>query len=203
MKLGFLIGYLCLPSFVVLSWHGYQEYAQAFNTPRSIVKPQTVPVQVLAYPDLGELEPWTAAQVPSVEKQKGSSESKLKEESSSSLPDFSDVDLTQLSPQLAERLQQVMAESEPEKTENTASQAIALLTHAQQFKGRLPSMNFQTHVYVSQANKRWIKMNGNEYQEGDWLLENIQLLAIYPQSVWIRFNEETIEIPALYEWRSE
>lgn len=203
MRLGFLIGYLCLPSLVVLSWQGYQEYAQAFNTARSIVKPQIVPVQVLAYPDLGELEPWTAPQVQSVEQQKVLSESKLKEESSSSLPDFSDVDLTQLSPQLAERLQQVMAETEPEKTENTASQAIALLTQAAQFKGRLPSMNFQTHVYVSQANKRWIKMNGNEYQEGDWLLENIQLLAIYPQSVWIRFNEEVIEIPALYEWRSE
>jgi general secretion pathway protein B len=62
-------------------------------------------------------------------------------------------------------------------------------------------MNFETHVYSSNPNKRWVKVNGNEFIEGDWITERVRLVKIEQQSCQISFNGETIQVPALYDWK--
>nr|WP_277868788.1 general secretion pathway protein GspB [Vibrio sp. 10N.286.49.B3] len=61
-------------------------------------------------------------------------------------------------------------------------------------------MNLQTHMYSSDANRRWVKINGKEYQEGDWIEAELQLLTISAQSVTVEFNQQQIKLPALYDW---
>ncbi|EKO3514280.1 general secretion pathway protein GspB [Vibrio fluvialis] len=117
---------------------------------------------------------------------------------------LSELDLSQLSPEMAARVESILKADDNEQREQTdsqASQAVPLLQHSDEFSGALPAMNFQTHVYASNAVKRWIKVNGVEYHEGDNIFDNVQLVAIKPQSTIVRFRNKQIEIPALYDWR--
>ncbi|WGY47886.1 general secretion pathway protein GspB [Vibrio sp. ABG19] len=114
------------------------------------------------------------------------------------------LDLSQLSPQMAARVESVLQQDDTaaaQQNEHHDEDAIALVQHSNEFSGYLPAMNFQTHVYASNAVKRWIKVNGVEYQEGDKIFDNVQLVAIKPQSTIILFGQQPIEIPALYDWR--
>ncbi|EPE2650580.1 general secretion pathway protein GspB [Vibrio fluvialis] len=117
---------------------------------------------------------------------------------------LSELDLSQLSPEMAARVESILKADDSEQrnqTNSQASQAVPLLQHSDEFSGALPAMNFQTHVYASNAVKRWIKVNGVEYREGDNIFDNVQLVAIKPQSTIVRFRNKQIEIPALYDWR--
>lgn len=112
------------------------------------------------------------------------------------------IDLSGLSPELAQRFETVLNSKprteEPEGSDNTASN----LSHQpERWYGKLPAMNFQTHVYSSKANKRWVKINGVEYSEGDWISNSVELVAIEQQACLIRFEGELIEVPALYDWK--
>ncbi|MCG9726272.1 general secretion pathway protein GspB [Vibrio brasiliensis] len=112
------------------------------------------------------------------------------------------IDLSGLSPELAQRFETVLNSrpqtEKPEGSDNTASN----LSHQpERWYGKLPAMNFQTHVYSSKANKRWVKINGVEYSEGDWISNSVELVAIEQQACLIRFEGELIEVPALYDWK--
>ena len=121
---------------------------------------------------------------------------------SSSL-NLSELDLSELSPALAMRVESALkGHSEKSNTQQTDNyQAISLVQNSDQFSGKLPAMDFQTHVYASNAKKRWIKMNGIEYQEGEQMPGGVELEAINPQATIVRFENQSIEIPALYTWK--
>ncbi len=112
------------------------------------------------------------------------------------------LDLSELSPALAMRVESALKGS---TTANSAqvipSNTVSLIQRADQFSGRLPAMDFQTHVYASDVKKRWIKMNGIEYQEGDWMPDGVELQAITPRTVIVKFDNQSIEIPALHTWK--
>ncbi|WP_418641952.1 general secretion pathway protein GspB [Vibrio chaetopteri] len=109
-----------------------------------------------------------------------------------------DLDLSGLDPEIARKVAAAM-NNEPSDPRLRNADHIALESSEARYRGRLPALNFQTHMYSSDVNRRWIKVNGQELQEGD-RLNFIQLLAIEPQSVTIRFDNDIIDIPALYEW---
>ncbi|MEZ8126485.1 general secretion pathway protein GspB [Vibrio splendidus] len=118
------------------------------------------------------------------------------------------LDLSELPPDLALKLESMMGEqqSAPEPmdsrpAEQVGSQVIELETHTNSLSGVLPKLDLQTHMYSSSETKRWVKVNGQEVAQGDWIGRDIQLLEIKPQSVIIEFNQQKIEIPALYEWK--
>ncbi|NVD07481.1 general secretion pathway protein GspB [Vibrio sp. JPW-9-11-11] len=112
-----------------------------------------------------------------------------------------DLDLSGLSPELAERFEAVL-NSTPKVEQTDSDSMTSNLSHqAERWYGKLPAMNFQTHVYSSMANKRWVKINGAEYGEGDWISGRVELVAIEPQACLIRFNGELITVPALYDWQ--
>ncbi|PMG29378.1 general secretion pathway protein GspA [Vibrio splendidus] len=118
------------------------------------------------------------------------------------------LDLSELPPELALKLESMMGEqqSAPEPMDSrpagqVGSQVIELESHSNSLSGVLPKLDLQTHMYSSSETKRWVKVNGQEVAQGDWIGRDIQLLEIKPQSVIIEFNQQKIEIPALYEWK--
>ncbi|GAK85189.1 general secretion pathway protein B [Vibrio ponticus] len=111
------------------------------------------------------------------------------------------IDYSTLSPDVAQLLQSAMSSDLPsEEVDNTLAQSL-LTSDANLWTGRLPALNFQTHVYSSNPNKRWVKVNNSEYQEGSWLADGVKLVAIEPQVCVIEFEQQRIEIPALYDWQ--
>ncbi|MEZ9645808.1 general secretion pathway protein GspB [Vibrio sp. 10N.261.52.C2] len=138
-------------------------------------------------------------------------QSSTDQQSNSDLQSDSDLlqglDLSELPPDLVLKLESIMGEqqSTPEPMDSRpagqrGSQVIELETHTNSLSGVLPKLDLQTHMYSSSETKRWVKVNGQEVAQGDWIGQDIQLLEIKPQSVIIEFNQQKIEIPALYEW---
>ena len=56
-------------------------------------------------------------------------------------------------------------------------------------------------MYSSSAERRWVKINNKEVAQGDWITPEVQLIEVKPQSIVVEFEEQAIEIPALYEWQ--
>lgn len=117
-----------------------------------------------------------------------------------------ELDLSSLSPELALKFQsalQATADSGSfnanEKLSNR--ETIDIDKTGEQYHGRLPALNLQTHMYSSDKKRRWVKINDHEYSEGDWIENQIQLLKIKPQSVVVEFESQLLELPALYEWQ--
>ncbi len=118
------------------------------------------------------------------------------------------LDLTELPPDLALKLEAIMDQqpNTPEPMDSRPAsqmepQVIELENHVNSLSGVLPKLDLQTHMYSSSENKRWVKVNGQEVSQGDWIDNDVQLLEIKPQSVVVEFNQQKIEIPALYEWK--
>ncbi|UUM31031.1 general secretion pathway protein GspB [Vibrio japonicus] len=111
-----------------------------------------------------------------------------------------DLDLSQLSPELASHVQAVLGNDAPSRVKAKANMT-NISTDGDKWYGKLPAMNFETHVYSSSPAKRWVKINGREYKEGDWITDAIQLEKIEQQSSLLSINGEKIEVPALYDWK--
>lgn len=163
---------------------------------------------ILAYPDFSELKPLPQVSMPfstiqgpqrnrSVDALVPSTV--IPEATSSKQPfDLDNLDLSGLDPEIARKVASAINKTEPSLVTNN-SDHIALKDNQARYRGRLPTLNLQTHMYSSDAQRRWVKINGLELKEGD-RLNNIQLLAIEPQFITIRFDNDIIDIPALYDW---
>ncbi|MGF1693045.1 general secretion pathway protein GspB [Photobacterium kagoshimensis] len=65
---------------------------------------------------------------------------------------------------------------------------------------RLPTMNLQAHIYSSNAQSRWVKVNGREIFEGDAIAPGVTLRSIEPRQIVFDFENYRIAMPALSEW---
>ena len=116
--------------------------------------------------------------------------------------DLSSLDLSELSPELARRFQNVL-DSDDTALKDSAEpeqEVVRLVESQRELKGRLPAMNLQYHGYSSIERSRWVKINGQELHEGEWLDNQVKLLDILPRNIVVEFEGLQIEIPALYEW---
>ena len=115
------------------------------------------------------------------------------------------LDLTELSPELALKIESILdnsdSSSEVDIDQYRPQPTVQLESHTQSLSGRLPSLNLQTHMYSSSAERRWVKINDKEVAQGDWITPEVQLIEVKPQSIVVEFEEQAIEIPALYEWQ--
>ncbi|MFH0265982.1 general secretion pathway protein GspB [Vibrio rumoiensis] len=119
------------------------------------------------------------------------------------------LDLSGLSPELAQRFESAL-EKHPSQVQSTKQatlmpskpeNAINLVGHERDYRGRLPKMNFETHMYSSKPQSRWIKVNGKEIHEGEWVINKlVKLDQILPGSLIVTFDNQQLQIPALYEW---
>jgi general secretion pathway protein B len=112
------------------------------------------------------------------------------------------LDLSELSPELAQRVQSALNGNEASTSVDEEEQQtkIVLLDNESKYRGRLPALNLQTHMFSSNELNRWVKINDTEFHEGDWISESLQLITITPRVITVGFEGEIIEIPALYEW---
>jgi general secretion pathway protein B len=155
-------------------------------------------VTVVSDSDLNESLGQPLAEQPSTQSRQATAQNATPQNSSDEPFGLDDLDLSGLDPEIARKVAAAM-NNEPSDPRLRNGDHIALESSEARYRGRLPALNFQTHMYSSNVNRRWIKVNGQELKEGD-RLNSIQLLAIEPQSVTIRFDNDIIDIPALYEW---
>ncbi len=65
---------------------------------------------------------------------------------------------------------------------------------------RLPSMNFSAHMYASNTNDRWVRVNGKQLGEGDWITDRVQIVNIEGQRVILSFENTLFSMAALTDW---
>ncbi|GGW72710.1 general secretion pathway protein GspB [Alteromonas halophila] len=65
---------------------------------------------------------------------------------------------------------------------------------------RLPAMNFSAHMYASQKEDRWVRVNGVQMMEGDWIDDRVEIISIKAQHVVLGFENETFKMAALTDW---
>ncbi|WP_052704145.1 general secretion pathway protein GspB [Vibrio nigripulchritudo] len=199
---------LFTPAILVASWH-YLNY-QPDTSP--IVQVESVKVQqakILDFPQFGELVALPTVDGQPVENtpqefvyQPVETESAKPERSGESLDN---LDLSELSPELAQMVQSAISDTSTSGSSRDRDDAqyevTELVGNERRFRGKLPALNLQTHMYASSSDRRWVKVNGQEVKEGDWVDERVKIESITPRTVVVDFEGEKIEIPALYEWR--
>ncbi|WP_028116038.1 general secretion pathway protein GspB [Ferrimonas senticii] len=65
------------------------------------------------------------------------------------------------------------------------------------FQKRLPDLEVTAHVYASQAEKRWLRANGRELQEGDEAAAGLTVKEILPNEIILEMDNQAFRIPAL------
>lgn len=65
---------------------------------------------------------------------------------------------------------------------------------------RLPTMNFSAHMYASRPSDRWVRVNGTQLGEGDWIEDRVQIVNIEAQRVVLAFEDEVFSMAALTDW---
>ncbi|MBV7300375.1 AAA family ATPase [Enterovibrio paralichthyis] len=117
-----------------------------------------------------------------------------------------DLDLSELSPELAQKVEAAMSGDKSRTLDakleraQPASNVIPISQLSADMLDRLPAMDFQSHVYASNENSRRVKVNGKDAREGEFVAEGVLLRGIEPQQVVVQFENELIAIPALTKW---
>ena len=65
---------------------------------------------------------------------------------------------------------------------------------------RLPTMDFSAHMYATVPGDRWVRVNGQDKTEGDWIDDRVQIVNIEAQRVVLRFEGEVFAMTALTDW---
>lgn len=122
-----------------------------------------------------------------------------------------------VSPELMKRFEDAMAELEKESSPTVADDGETLeygnvandynntqVQRVDQLPARvmtrLPSMSFSAHMYASNPQDRWVKLNGIEMGEGEWLDDKLFIERIEPQHVIMLFEGHQFSMRALSEW---
>ncbi|MDD1795979.1 AAA family ATPase [Enterovibrio sp. ZSDZ42] len=117
-----------------------------------------------------------------------------------------DLDLSALSPELALKVESALSSDKSRtleaKLERTRADnnVLSIAELSNDMLNRLPKMDFQTHIYASNERSRWIKVNGQEAREGEFVADGVLLRGIEPQQVVVQFEDALIAIPALSTW---
>jgi general secretion pathway protein B len=65
---------------------------------------------------------------------------------------------------------------------------------------QIPAMAFSAHMYSSNRQERWVRVNGRRLVEGDFIAQDLQLVNIEPQKVILSFKDEVFTMNALSDW---
>ncbi|MGJ8681735.1 general secretion pathway protein GspB [Paraglaciecola sp.] len=64
----------------------------------------------------------------------------------------------------------------------------------------LPSMSFSAHMYASNPNDRWLRVNGSKMVEGDVIQQKVKIISIEPQLVILNYSGHEFSMAALTDW---
>lgn len=65
---------------------------------------------------------------------------------------------------------------------------------------QIPPLRFDAHVYATTPAQRWVKVNGKNLQEGQWVTSDIRIREITAQYVLLEMGQQLFSIRALTEW---
>lgn len=65
---------------------------------------------------------------------------------------------------------------------------------------QIAPLRFEAHVYATDPKQRWVKVNGKDLQEGQWITADIQLKEITPNYVLLQTGRQLFSMEALSEW---
>ncbi|MCG7562954.1 MULTISPECIES: general secretion pathway protein GspB [Pseudoalteromonas] len=71
-----------------------------------------------------------------------------------------------------------------------------------QLQNSLPKLRYQAHIYATDAEKRWIKLNNRELYEGD-NMGALQLVEITPEQAMFDFDGIEFTLQAMQDWPAE
>lgn len=120
-------------------------------------------------------------------------------------------DKVAVSPELMARFNKVLTDLEKEEArgiEPSASDTVVTvhddIQRVDQLPAhlltRLPTMDFSAHMYASAPADRWVRVNGDDKGEGDWIADRVQIVNIEAQRVILRFEGEVFSMTALTDW---
>jgi len=104
---------------------------------------------------------------------------------------------------LAAKFNQVLKDMENEKTQPQPTaklHAQALTLYPQWYQDLVPDLEFSSHIFSSEANERWVRVNNQVVKEGELINSNMRLVAIEPQQVIIEMQQRRFSLPALSSW---
>lgn len=65
---------------------------------------------------------------------------------------------------------------------------------------RVPSLRYQAHIYATQADKRWIRINNRDLYEGD-MLDNLKIIEIAPEQTVMSMDGYQFSLAAMQDFR--
>ena len=65
---------------------------------------------------------------------------------------------------------------------------------------QLPTMTFSAHMYASNIEERWVRVNGRRMVEGDMIEGKARIVSIEPQRLILNFQGEDFSMAALTDW---
>lgn len=114
-----------------------------------------------------------------------------------------DVVLNDEQSALAKQFSQVMQDmvdedKEPQTEETLHAQALTL--YPQWYQNLVPALEFTTHIYSSEKNERWVRVNHQVVKEGELITSEMRLVSIEPQQVIIEMQKRRFTLSALSSW---
>ena len=118
-----------------------------------------------------------------------------------------EADTSQVSPELLRRFNQAIDEldqAEPAEQDDLVVRDRGDIQRIDQLPVRLmttlPTMTFSAHMYASRLNDRWVRVNGQRLQEGDWIDDKVRIINIEAQRVILEYQGEIFSMAALTDW---
>ncbi|WP_371196327.1 general secretion pathway protein GspB [Glaciecola sp. SC05] len=119
--------------------------------------------------------------------------------SSESLPPSEAVDLSEflrndnVGPVLDLRSPEPQAQASPKQTVRIDQLPPAVLT-------QMPAMSFSAHMFASNPQDRWVRVNGRRLSEGDFIDDGLSIVEIESERIVLSFKGETFTMNALSDW---
>ncbi|TDP33259.1 general secretion pathway protein B [Idiomarina aquatica] len=115
------------------------------------------------------------------------------------------LDLNQVSPELLAKFEQAIADSDYENTNSDAqsSSLVPPLNELEQtFKRQVPQFSYDGHMYVSDAQQRWVELNKQRFYVGEQF-GGVRIERIEPQQLVLSVDGKAFSVEALQDWSGQ
>ncbi|MBQ4847397.1 general secretion pathway protein GspB [Pseudoalteromonas sp. MMG005] len=118
---------------------------------------------------------------------------------------YHDPELDKVSDELKDAFAQAVAdtegsqESEVIATSKDSARATPIELLPIELQNSIPRLRYQAHIYATEADKRWIKLNNRDLYEGD-SIGVLQLLEITPEQALFDFDGYEFTLKAMQDW---
>jgi general secretion pathway protein B len=116
-----------------------------------------------------------------------------------------DIDYSAVSNEMQQRFELALADSTKQdklSSVELSSDGRDLHEMTRQFQQKVPGIRYDTHIYSTIAQERWIKINGNKLREGQFDPQGkIELLEIQPNRSIFRLGRQSFSLESLTDWK--